>query len=96
VLFVISGIDKPDSGAIRQANRADHAAYWTSMGDALVLAGPYLDEMDRMVGSLIIVDVDKRDAAEALLAGDPYTRAGLFEDVGIRRWAWALNKPEGR
>lgn len=96
MLFVINGTDKPDSGAIRQANRAEHVAYWTSLGDALVLGGPYLDEAERMVGSMLVIDADTRDAVEALLAGDPYTKAGLFAEVSIRRWTWALNKPEGR
>ena len=36
-----------------------------------------------MVGSLIVLDVDTRQTAEELAAGDPYAEAGLFERVTI-------------
>jgi hypothetical protein len=35
-------------------------------------------------GSLLVVDVADRAAAEALAAGDPYAEAGLFDSVTIR------------
>ena len=36
-----------------------------------------------MCGSLIVLDVDSREAAEEFAAGDPYAVAGLFERVTI-------------
>jgi len=37
-----------------------------------------------MIGSLIILDVDTREEAEAWAANDPYAKAGLFERTEIK------------
>jgi uncharacterized protein YciI len=39
-----------------------------------------------MCGSLLILDVADRAAAEAWADGDPYAKAGLFETVEIHAW----------
>jgi uncharacterized protein YciI len=39
-----------------------------------------------MRGSLLILDVPDRTAAEGWAAGDPYAKAGLFGRVEIRAW----------
>ena len=39
-----------------------------------------------MAGSLVILEVPDRAAAEAWAAADPYARAGLFAQVTIRPW----------
>ncbi|EFG9941320.1 hypothetical protein BL470_005420, partial [Escherichia coli] len=44
-------------------------------------------------GSLVVIDVADRSAAEAFAANDPYARAGLFESVEIKPWNWVFNKP---
>jgi uncharacterized protein YciI len=83
--FVLVCIDKPDSLALRMATREAHFAYATAQG-VVRLAGPFLDERGDMAGSLLIVEVEDRTAAEAFAAGDPYGKAGLFERVEIRPW----------
>ncbi len=87
MLYVIIGLDKPDHGHIRAANRADHLAYLDSLGDRLRQAGPLIDEEhDAPMGSLLIIDFVDRLAAEAFVAGDPYTQAGLFAQTAIHRF----------
>jgi uncharacterized protein YciI len=39
-----------------------------------------------MLGSLLIVDFEDRQAAEAFAAADPYAKAGLFAQVDIVAW----------
>jgi hypothetical protein len=39
-----------------------------------------------MAGSMLIIEVADRAAAEAFAASDPYAVAGLFERVEIRAW----------
>ena len=48
------------------------------------LAGPYLNEDDRMAGSLLIIEADSLDEARAFNAHDPYTLAGLWDRVDVR------------
>jgi uncharacterized protein len=93
VLFIIHCIDKPDSAAIRAANRADHLALLESLGDRVFCAGPTLtDDGTGMTGSLLIIDFEDRAAAERFCAEDPYAKAGLFEQVTIRPWRRSLPK----
>lgn len=93
-LFVIEAKDKPDAFALRQATRPDHLAFLSGLGDALVLAGPFQDDEGRANGSMVVIKAETKAEAEAIAARDPYAEAGLFADVSIRAWVWALNKPE--
>ncbi|PLX96615.1 MAG: hypothetical protein C0622_14635 [Desulfuromonas sp.] len=86
MLFVVRCVDKKDHLAVRQENRPTHVEYLKSQGDALFAAGPLLDDAEQMCGSVVILDVADRAAAEAFAAGDPYAKAGLFESVTIDRW----------
>lgn len=86
MLFVVRCVDKKDHLAVRQENRPTHVEYLKSQGAALFAAGPLLDAAEQMCGSVVILDVADRAAAEAFAAGDPYAKAGLFESVTIDRW----------
>ncbi len=54
------------------------------MPSKMVTGGALLDAEGKPCGSLLVVDVADRAAAEALAAGDPYAKAGLFESTVIR------------
>ena len=85
MLFALICDDKPGGIETRKANRPAHVDYLKSTG-VVVQAGPFLDEAGGMVGSLVVIDVADRAAAEAWAAADPYAKAGLFERVAIRPW----------
>lgn len=84
MLFALICTDKPGSQSVRLDNRPAHLAYLESFADQIAYAGPLLDREDRPCGSLIVIEVPDRNAAENFAAGDPYARAGLFEGVEIR------------
>jgi len=50
------------------------------------MAGPLLNEMGGMIGSLIILEVPDLQAARAWAEADPYAKAGLFKDVQLHPW----------
>lgn len=83
--FALICRDKPGALQTRLDNRAAHLAYIEATG-CVEMAGPFLDEAGQMVGSLVILEVADRAAAEAWAAGDPYARAGLFDSVTIQAW----------
>jgi len=85
-LFVFTGIDKPNSLALRMATREAHFAYVGEHQDRIRLGGPFLDEAGEMAGSLIILEAPDLAAAQAFHAADPYVKAGLFERIEIRPW----------
>jgi uncharacterized protein len=85
MLYALICTDRPGAIETRRANREEHLAYLRDTG-CVIEAGPFLDGAGDMTGSLVIIDVDTRAAAEAWAAADPYARAGLFESVEIRGW----------
>ena len=76
--------DKPGHLEVRKANREAHVAYLKETG--VLQAGPFLDDAGDMCGSLLVLDVADKAAAEAWAANDPYAKAGLFESVTIKAW----------
>ena len=91
MLFVIRCLDIPGSQAIRRANRAQHLDYLRALGRRIKLAGPLLsDETSDKVGSLLVIEFQDRTQAERFAVNDPYARAGLFEEVSIRRFEQVL------
>ena len=92
--FVMICEDKPDSLALRLANREDHLAFVSTQGQRIRLAGPMLtDDGEEMVGSLFLVEAESIDDVKAMNADDPYTRAGLFESVTIRPFRQVIPAP---
>lgn len=93
MLVAIFCTDKPDSLEIRLANRPTHLEHLKSLGDRLKFAGPTLGADEKPNGSLIVIETETLAEAETFAANDPYANAGLFADVTIRPWVWALGTP---
>ncbi len=88
--FVALCLDKPESLAIRQENRAAHLAFLAKNAAAVKLGGPFLDSAGQMCGSMLILSCADEAAARALLAGDPYGKAGLFASIELRAFRPAV------
>ncbi len=96
MLFALLCKDKPAHLNVRMETRPAHVEHLNRLnaGKVLKMAGPFLDEEGKPCGSLVIVEADSLEAAQALAASDPYTQAGLFESVEIKPFNWVFNKPE--
>ncbi len=81
--FALICIDRPDAAGTRQATRPAHLDYLRARAALVVQAGPLVGADGTPVGSLFILDVPDRAAAEAFSAGDPYVGAGLFASVTL-------------
>ncbi|KAF0175775.1 MAG: hypothetical protein FD162_342 [Rhodobacteraceae bacterium] len=77
-------IDKPGHLQTRLDNRAAHLAHIEASG-VVEMAGPFLND-GQMTGSLVVLNVDTLEQAQAWAAADPYAKAGLFESVRITEW----------
>ncbi|HEV2551524.1 MAG TPA: YciI family protein [Stellaceae bacterium] len=86
MLYLIYCEDKPDGAQIRAATREAHFAYLANHVDVIVLGGALLaeDGMTR-IGSSFIINVPSRSAADDFSRDEPFTKAGLFREVRIRR-----------
>ncbi|QQV77670.1 YciI family protein [Sphingomonas aliaeris] len=75
--FLILAPDRPGALDLRIAHRQDHLDYWAARRDVVKVAGAMLDE-DRPCGSSFLIETSDLAAAQALIAGDPFTAAGIF------------------
>ena len=89
--YAIITQDKADSLDLRNQVRAEHLAYLTEHLDKILAGGALIDDDGSGGnGGIIIVDTDDRAEAEAFIANDPFSKAGLFENVTVRRWRKAI------
>jgi len=89
--YAILTTDKPDSAELRAKVRDVHLQYLTANVGKLLAAGALIsDDGTGGHGSVFIVDTDERKEAEAFIAGDLFSKAGLFEKVTVTRWRKAF------
>jgi len=87
VPYLIRMVDKPGAAELRRATRPAHLAYLAPFASRILAAGGFLsDDGEIADGGIILFDTDSRAEAEALVANDPFTQAGVFAEVEIRRW----------
>lgn len=95
MLYVINTEDKPGALELRMETRPQHLEYIKELGDALLLAGPFVDDDDKMIGSLLVIKADSLDEAKEMAARDPYAKAGVFASSEVKPWKWLVKAPEG-
>lgn len=87
MLWSVYCVDKPDTEETRNRLRTIHRQYLDKYMPHLFFSGPLLDDTDPEIqlGSLFILDLDSKEAAEAYIANEPFNIEGVFESVTIRR-----------
>jgi uncharacterized protein YciI len=96
MLYIAVCYDKPESQALRLANRGAHLDFLRTNANDIKVCGPILaDDHETMIGSMLIVEAPDRAAAEKVLAKDPYRTAGLFGSIDVRPWRWVIGSPNG-
>ncbi|MBT3401136.1 MAG: YciI family protein [Rhodospirillaceae bacterium] len=86
MLYIIYQEDGPDSPALRAAHKPAHFAYLEEHKDILVLGGAMLaDDDEARIGSVLIINVPDRAAADRFSENEPLRMAGTFKSVRITR-----------
>jgi len=88
-LFVINATDRAGALETRLATRDTHLAYLRDEG-IVRAAGAFLDAAGNPEGSMLIVEAETIEAANAFAANDPYALAGVFASVVVRPWRMAI------
>jgi len=94
MLYIMYNEDRSDGQALRAATRDAHLAYLDRHKDILVLAGGTLAEDGSRTGSVFIINVPSREAAEKFSTEEPFRKAGLFKTVKITRMRRGQWNPE--
>ena len=86
MLYMCYGVDGPEGASRREIAREEHFAYLKQNKDILVLGGATLaDEDDSRTGSLLVINVPDRAAADAFADGEPLRKAGVFASYTVSR-----------
>ncbi|MEV6103546.1 YciI family protein [Streptomyces sp. NPDC051940] len=92
--YYVHAQDKPGVGERLMELAEEHWSYMDRFADGLILRGPTLSEDgEEHTGSVHVVDLDDRAAAERFAAEEPYWSAGLYEDVTADRTVVLLDRP---
>lgn len=91
--FAFKAKDKAGALDLRLQTRESHIAFLKANDAAIKAAGALVNDQGEMCGSLLIIEAEDKAAAEALLAQDPYAKAGLFETTSLEQWNWTIGKP---
>lgn len=87
--FVVIAHDHEDEGALerRLKVRPEHMerCEQSVAAGTLVYAVALLDDDERMIGSVMVVDLPSRDDVERWLEDEPYQRDDIWERVEITR-----------
>ena len=93
--FVAICRDRVDGLEMRLANRPAHLEFLKAQSERIKVGGPFLTpDGERMIGSVLILEARDEAEARAILAEDPYGKAGLFASIELLPWRWVVNPPE--
>jgi uncharacterized protein len=92
MLFALVALDRPNSVERRTAIRPEHLKHLDALGDKLVLAGPFLNDKEEGVGSIVVIEAASLDDAREMFNRDPFVRENLFDQVTIKPWRLGINK----
>lgn len=84
--YAINSDDLPNSVDKRLELRPEHLAWLRENTHRLLAAGAKRNEAGDPIGSLVIIDTETLEEAEAFAQADPYSQQGLFEKVEITAW----------
>src|SRR3990167_5728230 len=86
-LFICEMIDGSNGTQLRKTTGPAHHQYQKSVMDRFIARGPMrTDDGTKVTGTTYIIQVKDRAAAEALIAAEPMTKAGVFAKIRIDRW----------
>jgi uncharacterized protein YciI len=91
--YFVHGRDAPGARRVREQHTEAHWAYMDRYASTLIARGPTLTEDgEDVTGSVHLVELPGREAAQTFASNDPYHQAGVFADVLLRRWRSALGR----
>jgi uncharacterized protein YciI len=88
MLYIFYGLDDPAQAHLRGELRETHLAYLDRFKDQLVLSGALLadDGPDPgRLGSVLIVNMPSKAAADEFAANEPFSKGGLFKSKSVTR-----------
>lgn len=94
--FVVHALDADGKADARAKARSAHRQRLRSHSHPLTvhIGGPLLNDANEMCGTLLVIEAESEDVVGHYLAGDPYSKAGVYRKVDIHEYNWGLGQPE--
>ena len=94
--FVVHALDRPDMAVARQENRPAHRARLRDHSHPVKvhIGGPLLDGRGAMCGTMLVIEAETEGNVAGFLDGDPYSKAGIYDEVTIHQYNWGIGRPE--
>lgn len=74
--------DGPDTAPLRQEHLFGHLDHIEANNNAYRVAGPFHDDASgKIIGSFFLVKADTKEAAWAVMNGDPYISSNMYASV---------------
>jgi uncharacterized protein YciI len=86
VRYLVLCTDRSGAASIRRRTRKDHLRYIAAREHRVVLGARLLDSDDsdtEAVGTTYVLRANSREEVEEFLREEPFTRAGLFDEIRI-------------
>ncbi len=84
MLYSFMLLDRPGASNLRLQMRPEHKAYLAEVESRIAFAGPLTsDDGVAMVGSLLVIDFDSRQDAQAWLVAEPFNGSGLYASTSV-------------
>ncbi len=88
MLFAVLLRDNPERLHLRQSHVDEHLAYVAAQDGRIIAGGALRPEPENTPqGALWLVYADTKEAAQALVEGDPFFKLGLRQSVDIFHWS---------
>ena len=85
--------DKPGTEATRRALLQNQKSYVKNFGERVIGYGHFVSDDGRdTLGTSFFMQLDDRAAADAFVAGEPMSKAGVYQRVEIHRWSNSFGK----
>ena len=86
--WVILCLDKAGSDGLRNQHYPAHRSYLAAFAEHLIGYGPLVsDDGADEIGYAFFVELPDRNSAEAFVADEPFSRAGVYDSVSVVRWS---------
>ncbi len=85
--------NKPNVDDLRMEHREEHWSFMDGYDDRFIARGPTLmPDRETATGSMHVVDLQSDEEAKVFAYDEPFAKAGVFDEIIIRRWTNALKR----
>jgi hypothetical protein len=93
--FLIIGHGAESSTAFHDELHDQQLRYLDGYNKGLIACGPLLsDDGTDWLGTVMVVELADRAAAEAMMSEGPYAKAGLYKTIEIHNWRFGGRPPQ--